>query len=160
MLTDITLRTIADFEHITHENKHYAELVDFVENGIERVQTGVYKCVGHNPDIYSDDISNCGFCDVTLVDRSGMEWGSYGVADSIEQIPEKYDFEASMNNAPLVLFVTEVTKAEKCGWRWHKWGPYIGTKEPQCEYLDDEPEIDRVFCYSVYPVKRDINKGK
>ena len=33
------------------------------------------------------------------------------------------------------------------GWRWHKWGPYIGTQDPQCEYLADEPEIKEVFVY-------------
>ena len=37
-------------------------------------------------------------------------------------------------------------------WRWHKWGPYIGTKEPKCEYLYDEPEIDKVVIFELYEI--------
>jgi hypothetical protein len=40
------------------------------------------------------------------------------------------------------------------GWRWHKWGPYIGTQEPKCEYIHDEPEIEEVFTYHVYELKQ------
>jgi hypothetical protein len=37
------------------------------------------------------------------------------------------------------------------GWRWHKWGEYIGEKSPQYEYLYDEGnEIEEVYCYHVY----------
>jgi hypothetical protein len=39
-------------------------------------------------------------------------------------------------------------------WRWHKWGEYIGTKNPQHEYLYDEDEsIQEVFCYHIYKRK-------
>lgn len=36
------------------------------------------------------------------------------------------------------------------GWRWHKWGQYIGKHEPRCEYLYDEDGIDEVYCFHVY----------
>lgn len=49
-------------------------------------------------------------------------------------------------------------KMERCeqypegGWRWHKWGPYIGVQNPQCEYLYDEKNIDVVYTYHIYEI--------
>lgn len=37
----------------------------------------------------------------------------------------------------------------KDGWRWHKWGPYIGTQEPKAEYLYDEPTITLIYTYTI-----------
>ena len=51
----------------------------------------------------------------------------------------------------ITLFeVNREDQPEDGGWRWHKWDNYIGTQQPTCEYLYDEPEIDRVYCYQVY----------
>lgn len=80
---------------------------------------------------------------------------SYGVADNIEQIKEKYKDQIN-SDAKIVISVTKMCKEnqpEDGGWRWHKWGEYIGTREPQCEYLYDEPEIDSVFVFHVYSVQ-------
>lgn len=83
------------------------------------------------------------------------EFGSYGVCDSPEQflghdlgkwieVSEKY----------YVVSFTKISKASQpaqYGWRWHKWGSYIGVHEPQYEYLYDEgDEIQEVYCYQVY----------
>jgi hypothetical protein len=80
---------------------------------------------------------------------------SYGVADNIEQIKKRYKDQIA-SDAPIVISVTEMCKENQPadgGWRWHKWGEYIGTREPQCEYLYDEPEIDSVFVFHVYSIK-------
>jgi len=39
------------------------------------------------------------------------------------------------------------------GWRWHKWGEYIGTQNPQMEYIHDEPEIEKVYVYHIYELE-------
>lgn len=36
------------------------------------------------------------------------------------------------------------------GWRWEKWGPYIGTQRSVADYLHDEPDIDYVYTFHVY----------
>lgn len=41
------------------------------------------------------------------------------------------------------------------GWRWHKWGEYIGKHTPQYEYLDHETGIDYVLVWKLCPVERD-----
>ena len=81
----------------------------------------------------------------------------YGVADSLEQIVSYYENRGEGFRGNHVIFVNKVTKdprpeAAMTGWRWHKWGPYIGTRNPQCEYLNDEPEIEEVLCFSIYKV--------
>ena len=84
----------------------------------------------------------------------------YGVADSIDQIKEKYQEMINSEN-PIVISVTEMRKDEQPedgGWRWHKWGEYIGKKEPQCEYLYDEPNIDSVYVFHIYAVRPKLEK--
>lgn len=75
----------------------------------------------------------------------------YGVADSVEQIVSHYP-EVNNPNREFIITVTEVRREDqpsKDGWRWHKWGSYIGTHEPQCEYLYDEQGIDQVLVYHI-----------
>lgn len=40
------------------------------------------------------------------------------------------------------------------GWRWHKWGTYLGKHTPKCEYLDEETNIDYVLIWHLYPLKK------
>lgn len=42
------------------------------------------------------------------------------------------------------------------GWRWHKWGEYIGKHTPQYEYLDHEYGIDYVLVWKLCPVERKV----
>lgn len=79
--------------------------------------------------------------------------GSYGVCDSYEQVLAHYP---ELEGDPTRLFVVVMVEvrredqAEEGGWRWHKWGEYIGTHDIQEEYLYNEVGIDRVFTYSIY----------
>ena len=107
------------------------------------LQTGIYE-IGHF------GMSNWPF---------GYERGTklsiapYGVCDTVDQIlaacPE---LQADLKRQ-FVITVTPVVKNEQPsegGWRWHKWGPYIGTKTPKQEYLIDEEDIDSVLVYHIY----------
>lgn len=78
----------------------------------------------------------------------------YGVCDDWTQIIERWP-EILTDPRRLIITVTEVRRDEQPsdgGWRWHKWGEYIGTHEPQYEYLYDEEDIDRVFCFHIHEV--------
>jgi hypothetical protein len=75
----------------------------------------------------------------------------YGVADNAAQIKSHIAY-LKDDPRPFIVAMTPVYKSlqpKQGGWRWHKWGQYIGTKSRQCEYIADEPEIDMVFCFSV-----------
>lgn len=43
------------------------------------------------------------------------------------------------------------------GWRWHKWGRYLGKHTPKYEYLDEETNIDYVLVWRLYPLKKKEN---
>ena len=57
----------------------------------------------------------------------------------------------------LVLLMTPHVNTKDCswgGWRWHKWGEYIGVHEPRHEYLSCEKRIDYVLSYDLEIVKK------
>lgn len=77
---------------------------------------------------------------------------AYGVCDGIVNLLE-YCPELESSDRRFVVTLTPVFKRDQPsegGWRWHKWGPYIGAYEPTCEYLYDEEDIDVVFVYHIY----------
>ena len=84
-----------------------------------------------------------------------------GVADDIEQIKEYYKEEVEDAEKKYCLALTPVwqekeNKGKGGGWRWHKWGEYIGKLNPQCEYLDDEDfgdDFQYVIIFTLYEVK-------
>ena len=76
----------------------------------------------------------------------------YGVCDNYKQILEQCP-ELTQSKRNFVISITKIEKKNQSdwgGWRWHKWGPYIGTQEPTCEYLYNEPVIEMVYCYHIY----------
>ena len=68
---------------------------------------------------------------------------TYGVADNVEQIKAFYKEEVEHPENRYVIGLSYVFQEKSNagkggGWRWHKWGPYIGELKPEYEYLDDE----------------------
>lgn len=79
----------------------------------------------------------------------------YGICDSPEQVLERWPALAE-DPRRFIIFFGEIKKEDQPkhgGWRWHKWGEYIGTKNPQYEYLADEEDIDSVLIFSVIQFK-------
>ena len=82
------------------------------------------------------------------------DFDEYGVCDNFEQPIEKWNLRERPENFFLAFVCLKKQDQEPHGgWRWHKWGPYIGTQDPQCEYLYDEPVIEQVFTYQIYELK-------
>jgi hypothetical protein len=76
----------------------------------------------------------------------------YGVCDTVEQLLEACP-ELLSSERQFTVTLTPIVKSEQPsdgGWRWHKWGPYIGTQNPQCEYIYDEVNIEQVYVYHIY----------
>lgn len=129
-----------------------ALLNSMIGNGQEdvEIETGVYS-VGHhnfgNSIFIKDDWPK-------LVDKDGEYFGSFGVCDSLDQVFEQCPM-IKKSDTKYCISLTEVTKdtqSPEGGWRWHKWGSYIGNQNPTTEYLYDEPEIKSVYCYSIYAI--------
>ena len=79
---------------------------------------------------------------------------AYGVCDSIDQLLGLYDFEADPRKFCISFCKIRKEDQSDCGgWRWHKWGPYVGEQTPSgCEYLYDEPVIESVMVYHIYQI--------
>lgn len=78
--------------------------------------------------------------------------GAYGVCDNVDQLLEKCP-ELTAPGRNFIVAITPVHRDKQPssgGWRWHKWGEYIGTQNPQTEYLYDEEHIDLVYVYHIY----------
>lgn len=85
--------------------------------------------------------------------------GDYGVCDNATQVINLYNQLNSngyldKNKTYVILLRPIIRELEpkRDGWRWHKWGYYIGTQDSQCEYIVDEDDIDLVFCYRIVEV--------
>lgn len=80
---------------------------------------------------------------------------SYGVCDTPAQLIEKFPM-LETDPRRFVVSFTHVAKdptnrGQGGGWRWHKWGPYIGDHEHEYEYLDDEVGFeDGIYVYGIY----------
>lgn len=82
----------------------------------------------------------------------------FGVVDSPQQFIEEFGNFLEKDSRSFTIFLTHVAKnpenaGQGGGWRWHKWGPYIGKGKPTTEYLDDEPEFQNgIWVYHIYQV--------
>lgn len=120
-------------------------MAEFVEHNVptKRLRQGVYQ-IGHfNLNHILEEYDE-------YPDLNGIN--CYGVCDSVEQLLEACP-ELETSQRRFVVSITPVVRADQdpeWGWRWHKWGPYIGNHQPQHEYLYDEVGIEAVYVYQVF----------
>jgi hypothetical protein len=58
----------------------------------------------------------------------------------------------------MTLVLTPFRKCDEDpdGWRWHKWGEYVGLHAPQREYLHDEPLIETVYVFEAVALMAEV----
>lgn len=86
--------------------------------------------------------------------KTKFNFNSYGVCDSPEQLATFIKFLENLDKK-YAVFICNIDKKDQPsngGWRWHKWGQYIGKQKPTSEYLYDEPLINRVFIFNIYEI--------
>lgn len=122
--------------------------VDINGNIFERYEKGVYR---HDGYLFNFDRFIDNNCAETIIDK----WVAYGVCDNYKQILECHkDIISDNKNYVIGLSTVErKNQDENGGWRWHKWGEYIGNQNPQHEYLYDDTHIDKVYCYHIYEIE-------
>lgn len=128
-----------------------------VSDVFKKLDEGVYEFYDVNQPDYVIDPSQ------KLIDYEIMENGiyhffPYGVCDNYKQIIERDEDAIACVNSDehFIIVLCKISKKnqpDEGGWRWHKWGKYIGDQNPMCEYIADEPEIDFVYVYSLYKVQ-------
>lgn len=115
-----------------------------------KLQTGLYL-VNHLGS--SSFMSNWNRYPVLGIYGTANSVVSCGVCDYPEQVLEACSLlKEDPNREFCVTFYLIEKKSEPSegGWRWHKWGEYIGKHTPQCEYLYAEPIIEKVYIFNIY----------
>jgi hypothetical protein len=81
----------------------------------------------------------------------------FGVCDDYRQILDRWPELANNPDHQYLVYLSLVRRADEPPtgrWRWHKWGPYIGTYKPRHEYLAHET-IDQVYTFSIVELRPD-----
>ena len=125
-------------------------LASMGEGEQKHLDTGIYEVNHFGCSPFIDGYKN--WPDEELVNKDGDWFGNYGVCDNYQQILDQCPM---LKDSDRQFFITikSVKKENQDpdgGWRWHKWGPYIGTHEITTEYLYDEPIVEEVFVYHIY----------
>lgn len=82
----------------------------------------------------------------------------YGVCDDPMQVVANWPC-LLLDDLEHFIAFNEVRRDEQPssgGWRWHKWGSYIGEHETTQEYLYDEPDIEKVYTFKIYTFKEGV----
>lgn len=120
-----------------------------IDSMFSHYETGVYR---HDGFIFNFTYFIEENCNNLIKD----EWVDYGVCDNYKQVLEHYKELLSDVNKNYVIGLSTVNRKDQPegdGWRWHKWGEYIGTQNPQHEYIYDDTHIDTVYCYHIYEIE-------
>ena len=94
--------------------------------------------------------------------RLDSEYNCYGVCDSIDDILKAIPLLVDSLDREFFITLKPILRENESsegGWRWHKWGDYIGTQNPEHEYIYDDKHIDKVYCYHIYEKKNLTQKG-
>ena len=75
----------------------------------------------------------------------------YGVVDNASQILENIP-DLDGNKIVIMSPVFSDKTKPHTGWRWHKNGHYYGVQNHSWEHLNDEPDIEMIYIFTVYKV--------
>lgn len=79
---------------------------------------------------------------------------NFGVADNIEQILKHYP-ELLQSKDKFIVLISDVYRKdqpESYGFRYEKFGDYIGTQDIQHEFMYDDKHIDKVIIYWIFKI--------
>lgn len=128
-------------------------------SGPTRVHRGVYEAhINFDKEIRDLIVNDWPRFDDMSTKYDGDQWfSSYGVVDHWSQLPLTA-LDADPRN--LLVYLGRHRRADQSsdgGWRWHKWGPYLGVHSPETstdfEYLHDAADVVEVWSYCVVEVR-------
>lgn len=89
----------------------------------------------------------------------GFEWSISGVCDNYNQVKEVYDELLSNETKKYIIVLYKFQQKfepVRWGWRWKKFGNYIGKHNIQHKYLYDEDlsdiNQDYIYCFRILRV--------
>lgn len=79
----------------------------------------------------------------------------YGLCDNEMQVCNKYKDLLEDKNRKFIIVLSNIYRncqPDEYGFRFHKWGKYIGDYEITCEYLKNQTNMDKVVVYCIIEV--------
>lgn len=156
MLTDLPAGWSTPNDPFIHALKSLLELTNVPTL---RVHRGVYLAYTN----YDHEIRDLILDDWPPFDAFGYGtenyFNCYGVVDHWTQLPLK---DLDTDSRHLLIYLARHAKSEQPsdgGWRWHKWGPYLGVFQEQVaahEYLHDTPDVVEVFSYRIVELREAV----
>lgn len=80
-----------------------------------------------------------------------------GICDNASQVLETYHKLVDDPNRLYVVFLSPVFKCDQqpeAGFKWKRYGKYIGVHKRKESLLVDEPDIGFIFKYNIYEIKK------
>ena len=156
LFKDVTEVKCLKDRFIPYSEITYGQLIKIEEDYRDNFE-GVYVC-NLNSNYTLESITN--YKEKKNFD-SPIYWLNYGVCDNASQVLDYYDnlyqhHKDYMHDKTFVILLTPIIRKHEPqygGWRWHKWGQYIGKFQPGCEYIYDEKGIDYVYCFTILEVE-------
>lgn len=157
-----------DKEHQSWKNTEYEH--DDIVYVQQEYSTGVIVCSDFNFNHIIDSKTNYETInDFFFVDKNtgeiyqsifdeelGVVASTYGVCDTIDEAILYFEACIANKKHEYCIVLSPVYRKNQPpdhGWRYHKWGTYIGTQNPQHEYLYDDKHIDMLYCFNLYVVR-------
>lgn len=81
-----------------------------------------------------------------------------GICDNASQVINKHSKIVKDKNKKYIIFLSPVFKCDQqvgTGFRWSRYGKYIGVQDQSEKLLVDEPYIEFIFKYSIYEIKEE-----
>lgn len=87
-----------------------------------------------------------------MIRKNDLILEAYGVCDNVEQIKELYKLDDPEEKFTISLTpIYRNHQPEEGGWRWSKWGKYIGEQKSNAEYIFEESNIEMIYVFHIYP---------
>lgn len=150
------------FDPIKHKN-FYDNVSDYMKSLhmrdiLVKLDTGIYEYWDVNAPLLDGYEFNHYFDNYLPSGQKYIDCYGHGVCDNYQQVLERDEDVKKFIDDPdkkfilKLCYIAKQDQPENDGWRWEKWGEYIGDQKPQYEYLYDEEDIDGVFCYELLEV--------
>ena len=135
----------------------FSKIIDGHVDSAQPIRTGIFL-ISHfgSSDILKGWEHYPEFPDIDT-DEGSEYRGCHGVCDNVEQVLHRYpELENSERQFIVTLTLIERSRQPASdGWRWHKWGDYIGIQKPEHEYLYDDQHIDKVYVFHIYEYRKE-----
>lgn len=162
MLINLTKNLKEGYRKIKISKEHNFTYIPQYDPSLN-TEIGIYECsidfnFSHNDFMEYHNMGTIPFDESYRVFYPTFHKSQYGVADNIEQVKQYFKEEIQDPDNDYFITYTKVYQDKANagiggGWRWHKWGEYIGNLNPICEYLDDEnfgDDFEFVIVFHLY----------